>query len=275
MEKLNDFRKKHVILKRPVIAGVLLCLVMFVLTEALPGFLRKPLHIYERNSQYEILATVVGLILLFIHKLWFAPEYKGSFSRLKVKKDVIICIAAFLGVVIIGTIIDVAGGSTLSLTASKIFAGITPGVIEEVAFRAVPMSVMMWTLNDKKHNWLVAVLPAVVFGVMHLVNLTGGANIGITLMQVFVAMASGLMFCAIYLKTGNVLYTMVPHAIYDIICDLPEGDYVDGVATFSLTPGVILTNCVPAVVALICAIILLRKSEYEGIYSVWKERWNK
>jgi membrane protease YdiL (CAAX protease family) len=84
------------------------------------------------------------------------------------------------------------------------------GFVEEVFFRGVMLQALAPT-----GLWKAAILSAVVFGAMHLLNLLFGADLAATLLQSAYAAALGFGFAAVTLRTGILWPLIVIHALID------------------------------------------------------------
>ena len=93
------------------------------------------------------------------------------------------------------------------------------------------------------------------FGLIHLVNLLEGAGIGPTVLQVGYSFLIGGMCAIVLLKTGNLIYCILLHGIYDfgggLISRLGNGALWD-------TPTVILTAVLAVLVTVWLFWVLLR-----------------
>ncbi len=113
------------------------------------------------------------------------------------------------------------------------------GLFEELAFRGVLLPTLLERFGGTRRGiWLTAVLSSAVFGLFHLVNLLEGAGVGATLLQVGYSFLIGGMCAIVFLRTGNLVYCVLLHAIYDfcgsLIPTLGAGDLWD-------TPTVVFT----------------------------------
>ena len=99
------------------------------------------------------------------------------------------------------------------------------------------------------------VVSSAVFGLVHLVNLLEGAGIGPTVLQVGYSFLIGGMCAIVLLKTGNLIYCVLLHGIYDLggglIPTLGRGALWD-------TPTVILTAVLAVIVTAWLFFVLLR-----------------
>lgn len=90
------------------------------------------------------------------------------------------------------------------------------GVFEECVFRGILFPLMAGSFSSDKKGFLKTYfLSSVVFGVMHLFNIFGGAGVGPTLLQVGYTTLTGGLFAFVLIKTKNVLLCALVHGVYD------------------------------------------------------------
>lgn len=218
-------------------------------------------------------AALGAVIALVIHKLWFAPEYKGSVGKPDFSaKDVLIAFAGFAALVII---IDLLGfiGHDIAFTLPNLGLALMAGIGEEMFVRVLPISVMMRDWMDEKHIPFVAYSTAIVFGLVHFMNITSGAPVDITIIQVLLACGIGTFFAAFYLRTGNILLCMVFHTIHDMLCFMIVGGTENGVMQ-TITTFDAVTSIIIGIIGAVAGTYLIRKSVRADIVNVWKERWS-
>ena len=112
--------------------------------------------------------------------------------------------------------VELSGKEFVTALLNQIFFGLLPGVSEEYQFRVILMGIVMHFTMGKKHRLALAVgLSSVLFGVLHLLNLTHAPLVD-TIYQVFYAFAVGVLFAAVYARTRNILAPMIAHSLWDI-----------------------------------------------------------
>lgn len=90
------------------------------------------------------------------------------------------------------------------------------GLFEELAFRGVLFPVLLESrCQTQRGIRLTAVVSSAVFGLIHLVNLLEGAGFAPTVLQVGYSFLIGGMCTVVLLKTGNLIFCILLHAIYD------------------------------------------------------------
>lgn len=132
------------------------------------------------------------------------------------------------------------------------------GIFEECIFRGMIFSIIAsYFSNDKKGFLKTYVLSSVIFGAAHLLNVFVGANVGATLLQVAYSTLTGGLFAFAFIKTKNVMFAALTHAIYNF-CGLLFS------STQGLGNGVIFdfpTGLIMAIISIIVGSFVL--------YGVW------
>ena len=76
------------------------------------------------------------------------------------------------------------------------------GFFEEIIFRVIILL-------------LAIIIPSAVFGLIHVINLFSGASLSNTLLQVGYSFLVGMMWAVMYLKTNNLWFIVMLHALYN------------------------------------------------------------
>lgn len=103
------------------------------------------------------------------------------------------------------------------------------GFFEELLFR----SYLVRLLSNKNKIFAIAI-PSLLFGIMHLVNLLGGEDIGQALLQVCYASAFGFMCTAFFYKNNNIIPCMICHSLVDMIYVITPSSSVTNDIIFSI-----------------------------------------
>lgn len=138
------------------------------------------------------------------------------------------------------------------------------GVAEEVLFRGVIGQTLLEHFGTSRAGiWKACLLSGLLFGGAHLVNILSSAPLGV-LMQCLFAASLGVLYAAIYFRTGNLWATTFLHATMDITSMLIGGLYgTESVAdtVSSYDPSMLIS----VLVYLIPAAILLRKKKIKEV----------
>ena len=73
-----------------------------------------------------------------------------------------------------------------------------------------------------KGIWITAIVGGLIFGVMHLGNIFSGVDPTAVFQQVVSAIFSGLVFSAIYLRSGNIWVVILLHTLIDTVGLVPS-----------------------------------------------------
>ncbi|SFC33693.1 CPBP family intramembrane glutamic endopeptidase [Butyrivibrio sp. YAB3001] len=99
---------------------------------------------------------------------------------------------------------------------------------------------------------------------------------GTTLLQVISASAAGFLLCALFIRSGSLLPSMLMHAINDVYAFM-NLDLVSeaGVMEGTLKTSDIVLNMILSVLQIIIAIYLLHPSAGDEIMETWNRKWGK
>ena len=90
------------------------------------------------------------------------------------------------------------------------------GLFEECAFRGYFLIALLERFHGSRFQiWLTVLLSSMVFGLMHLLNLAEGADIGSVMQQVGYSMLVGAMCAIVLMLTGNLWIPVLLHAGFD------------------------------------------------------------
>jgi membrane protease YdiL (CAAX protease family) len=138
-----------------------------------------------------------------------------------------------------------------------LLAMLAVGVAEEWLFRAVIAETLLEHFGaDGAGVWKATVISGLLFGAAHLVNLSGSALTGV-LVQCVLAFALGMLFSAIYYRTGNIRVTIFLHVYTNLVGLLLSGLY-DGGSFSDVVSSYGVQNLFSALLYFIPVLFLLR-----------------
>ena len=112
-----------------------------------------------------------------------------------------------------------------------LLACLTVGFAEEFLFRGLLQSLFLKKFHSHKNGIFISILiPAIVFGLFHLLNLTKNDNVSAVLIQVVFAMFIGFFFGVLVLKTNKIIPVAITHGLINFffsIAFLPSLDFVE------------------------------------------------
>lgn len=128
------------------------------------------------------------------------------------------------------------------------------GIFEELAFRGTLfLAILERHRSSTKQIFWVTVISSAAFGLIHFVNMAEGQGIVPTLMQVGYSFLIGAMCSIVLLKTGNIVFCILLHGVYDfcgmLLPTLGSGSWWD-------TPTVIFTAILAVAVSLFMLAVL-------------------
>lgn len=220
-----------------------------------------------------VITIVSSLLYLLFHQLWFRGELKHFFGVKGLGRAVWIG-SGILVVILVELILHIWSGEKIGNVLIAVILGIAPGINEEVAWRIIPVSIAMRQKEKKSVIWMAFLLPSLVFGLIHGINLLAGADLLSTLFQMIYAIGLGLIFAAIYLRTGNIWASMLLHSLVDIVAFLSaDMQQSGGVLTTSADLSAYWLQMIFIVIFFVNALVAFRRSRREEIPAVWDRIW--
>ncbi len=174
-----------------------------------------------------ILSSIIESITQLIGGLLFVVlMYDTGYKLFRFKKELLL---SSLIVIIPGFIISINNfpisayindrfflETSNSLIYLYIFESFTTAFFEEVIFRGIIFLVILQRLpNTKSGIFKAIVFSSMVFGLFHLLNLLNGAGFTSTILQVGYSFLMGMMWAVVFIKTENILYSILLHASYN------------------------------------------------------------
>ena len=271
-------RQHRFLEKSPVLAAAVMCFLWFVVFQLLEVVINLPfsMMISGYDAKFGPIGVVISTILMMgVYRWWFRPEFEGMLKGN-------LPLGFLLGLVELGyVLIPFAAGflagekiqiKPISLTIFSV--SLMAGMGEELAFRGVFISTLMrkWKNQNKFRN--AAVISGTIFGLVHATNMFMGADPVRTMLQVVGSMSVGIIFSAIYMRSGSLLPCMFYHTTHDIIAIAASGNVSEeGVITgakLSWTDGL---EMVLAIVMAAVALYILRAANSEEMRELWNRKW--
>ena len=149
----------------------------------------------------------------------------------------------------------------------------TTGLFEEILVRGLVLNLLINKIGDSRQNAIKACwISSVLFGALHIFNLTSGAGIIETVGQIIYATFVGMFFAAIYLRTKSLWAPIILHALVDIpdslFGALVSDEAIEIMAqdqvaqSMQETISTTLMQIALSIICLIIAFFLLRKKKY-------------
>jgi membrane protease YdiL (CAAX protease family) len=148
------------------------------------------------------------------------------------------------------------------------------GFAEEFLFRGVLQSVFLKKYLSHKMGILTSVLiPAIVFGLFHLINLTKNDDVIAVLIQAIFATFIGFFFGVLVLKTNKLIPVAITHGLINFFFSIPFLPGIEETITIEETG----TSIAPIILTLplfIIGFLALRKVRKEDVFNKLNEHIN-
>jgi len=160
------------------------------------------------NALVEIIFPIT--VIIFLKKKELLSYYGiNSLKRLNYK-NLLFCIPMIIIALVnlgFGIYINYSWQQILLISVSMLGVGFS----EEILFRSFLIKALM-----NKNTKVAILLPSISFGIIHITNFFGGADIVMTILQIIYASAFGLMCSMFFYKTNNIIPCMICHSITNI-----------------------------------------------------------
>ena len=215
--------------------------------------------------------AIMAVIVLGIFKIWFRPDYEGCLKT-KGLKTGLLMLLPFLLLHYAGSIVSwlSLGTSSVLIAFLRAFA---PGFGEEVMFRGIGIANFMRVLKSEKQISVIFWLSSIVFGLSHIMNILGGGDPFSVLIQSVYAIGVGMLFGAVYLRTGSLWPCILGHMSVDFMEFIRADLSVSGGLMRGMGLGDWIT-IVAAIFAAVWAIRLMNRKYYPEIVQIWRKKWN-
>ena len=199
------------------------------------------------------LPVIVGSVILAVFALslgWFRP----LFARQPIRGSWWMWIApALVAIAILLRLFGIDYGQyTASAVVLMFLAGIFVGFAEEFLTRGIAVKMLR---DSGKSEWVVMVLSSLIFALLHSTNILSGQAPLTVLATVGFTFGFGILMYLTLRVTGNLIWPMIIHALYDPTQFLSTGG-IDVAATGAQSPLLLLAG--PAnIIFVVFAIIAL------------------
>ncbi len=279
--------KHHFYDKHTILGAIVLTLLGLLISQTLLGGIGGEIYNFISGTRdYSGVGYNIGLylggilgafIFLALFKRWFYPEYEGGFKGgQNVPRWCILGIAIPVCLLIYYLVTAPASLGIPPLV--NWVAALMAGICEESIFRGVTASYLMRQTIGQNKILPTMLVSSILFGLIHGINIIVGAPVFLTFLQILSAFALGLFMCALFLRSGSLIPSMIFHTLYDIVAftdtsNIGEGGVFKPTATITLQDQIF--SMVLRVVYIALAIYLTRPAVRGEIYEIWAKKWNK
>ena len=260
--------RQHKIMSHPYLALVLVDILSWMVLIVLIGIEQNVFASITGPVLDALMEILTGTIILLLYRRWFKGEFNGrlSLSTKNLKKGLLM-----LAPTLVFAIINLTEIKYATLTAKDVllafFVAIAPGLGEEV-FGRITTSNYMRIHRDGKGVVLFATISGIVFGASHLMNLSTGAALDDILLKIFYAAGLGVLYAAVFFRTGSMLPAILSHWFIDFTSGMTPGSSGSGLTTGDILYGLGFGALMAAI-----GYWLLRKAKRDEMVEVWAEKW--
>ena len=220
-----------------------------------------------------LLISAAGILCMLAQKWWFAPSFKGVFRAEVPLREIGLLCVPFLIQLLLSWLLNVMDhGLFFRATALSVVMALSAGFGEEAMFRGLAVPIGMRYLRGRNRILITALVTSVVFALSHLGNAKGGNVIGIV--QAVATIGSGLLYAAVFLRTGSIMVTVAMHFLIDWMYFVTNPALQNGeMANMGVTAAVII-SCIVDLSMSAVGLWLIRPAVREKIEAVWQNKWD-
>ena len=267
----NKTRKHSLCEKMPYIA-VVFSIIIPMLIVGIGGSLSEKVL----GDAGNIGICIFAVIAMLAFKLWFSPGFKGFVKPVCLAKDICIVLIPFV-ILEIFTLIEplfLQRSFYFIPSLSAVTMGLAAGFGEETMFRILSLAIVMRYVKKEKRFTVIIIL-AVIFGISHAGNVTQGADLFMTVVQVFYSLFMAFLLTCMYLKTGSVIFPVFAHGLHDFISFTTDPSLSEeGIITQQYGTGQLVYEHVLVMIIGIASLYLLRKDKLSKANEIWDEKWS-
>ncbi len=277
MNMETTMRRKHKVFDRPLLGMFVAMIVTLFMVQIGAGFALTGLKLAAGEHftmLHKSLAMIIAAaVFMSLYKFWFRGEMNDYFTFQGTRKGLLM--AAFITVFLVENLWSfVKPGAAIGNPMVALIMGMAPGIAEEVIFRLIPISIAMRGKDREKMIKISIIVTSLLFGLAHAINFSDGAALSSTAIQVVYTFGLGILFSAIYLRTGNIWVTMILHTILDTTAFLaPSLQASGGLMTASTSTLDLVIITVQTIVMIGWALYLVRKEKRQEIMDRWEAIW--
>ena len=266
---MNKGTKKHTLCEKAPIVAMILAAVLALVILTIPGLLGLS------DVMDNLASSVLAVLFLIAYTRWFAPEFKGVFKTSPLATGMIFVWLPFLFKFVGSYILNLVDyGFCFNPTMESLAMAIAAGFYEETIFRGVTVPIGMRYIRSEKRVSVIMLFTALVFGLIHIGNISNGASVTMGIVQGVATIFAGLLFAAVFLRTGNILIPIFMHGIYDYMCFVTDASLDNGIMTGDTVTIAIILAVLVDVIAGIWGLYLVRPAKRAEIEAIWNDKWS-
>lgn len=188
----------------------LVCIIIYFTGMISANILSKVINIPDMSNAIFEIIFALGIITFFKKKNLLSYYGINDLKKLNYKN-----LLYFIPMILIASVNLWFGFCIKYPVRQTIFiliAMLGVGFAEEILFRSLLMRALM-----NKNEKAAIIISSVIFGAAHITNLFGGADLFLTTLQIFYAIAFGFMCAIFFYKTGNIIPCIICHSLTNML----------------------------------------------------------
>ena len=274
-------QRSHTITEKvPLLAIAFWIIFAFVLEIVLDGLFKSFLPSDGTKTGIDMISNIssisMAILLMILMKVWYSPQYKGTLkSGLTLKLTLLVMVPMIIKSVVVLVVQLFQFNFWFDPSFFNIVKALAAGFWEECVFRVTVIPIAMGFFKTEKKIWILPAISGLIFGIMHMVNINGGASVSNTLIQALVTSLDGFFYGALFVVTGSAFPGIILHSVYDFICFAGDKSLTNGIMTTSLQTWEIIFNIVLSLFVFAGGIMIIRKIGKNKILPVWRKKWSQ
>ena len=265
--------KRHLIYDHKVLS----CIVPFILYYGICIVLAVPLVLagFDQLIVERGVSIVSAIIVLLLYKLRFRRSFDGVVKWSRVGLLLSLPILLFAAPNIMEMVKNIREGQSFNPLPLCLIMALAPGIAEEILFRAVPGANWLRVRRERRDVVTCVLVTSLVFALVHGSNALYGSPLSTTIFQICYAFCFGVACCAVFVRSGSTVPTMIVHTIVDLTAfltlDLSHGGVMTDELVFDLS---FYVTIVCSVAILLWGLYLIRPDQLDGIVDRWNKKWH-
>lgn len=181
-----------------------------------------PYHYVIKNGYLSIILSIVSKIIAIVITFLYIkkerlekPKFEKVTKKVLIYLPFIIVCMGNLYLCIIGDV-DIIYYFDYKLLILDSIACLLTCIIEELLFRAI----LVFELVKFKSKNKAIIISSLIFGLIHLINISSIASIGPTLLQVIYTFGLGLILASMYIENKNIILPIIFHFLFNFLNDI-------------------------------------------------------
>ncbi len=257
----------------PILVSVVLAVIfpLLVLLGSLllllcgPGIYNLSEYLLQLAAELVMLAVVLVITAVLKMGYVFRPGTGGIRKNLMPTLAIVI----YYSLALVSTVfLEVLTGTPLQ-SGVQIFwfvvCMLAIGLTEELTFRGLITRMILEKYGGTGAGvWLSVTVSGLLFGLVHLVNVGAGAELGGVLVQMVGAATLGMCLAAIYIRTGSIWTVALLHAYMDFCALISSGVFADG-SIVEAVDSYDAASVLASLVYVLLALFLLRPKKMRAL----------